>query len=108
MVLRKTFHQPITSLFLKVYSKQFLYGGRKEVQNSPVVFSFKLSLCSEVKQNEPKISFFQEVQSQLGRICEMGQVMRQAVQMDDQHYCSVKERLAQLEVTTLFCYFKGF
>lgn len=28
----------------------------------------------------------------------MGQVMRRAVQVDDQHYCSVKERLAQLEV----------
>lgn len=46
-------------------------------------------------------SFFQEVQGQLKRICEMGQVMRQAVQMDDQHYCSVKERLAQLEVMHL-------
>lgn len=42
--------------------------------------------------------FAQEVQSQLERICEMGQVMRKAVQVDDQHYCSVKERLAQLEV----------
>lgn len=33
------------------------------------------------------------------RICEMGQVMRRAVQVDDQHYCSVRERLAQLEVS---------
>lgn len=33
------------------------------------------------------------------RICEMGQVMRKAVQVDDQHYCSVRERLAQLEVS---------
>lgn len=32
----------------------------------------------------------------------MGQVMRQAVQMDDKRYCSVKERLAQLEVMRLF------
>lgn len=31
----------------------------------------------------------------------MGQVMRRAVQVDDQHYCSVRERLAQLEVSTL-------
>jgi len=30
----------------------------------------------------------------------MGQVMRKAVQVDDQHYCSVRERLAQLEVST--------
>lgn len=42
---------------------------------------------------------FQEVQSQVERICEMGQVMRRAVQVDDQHYCSVRERLAQLEVS---------
>lgn len=35
------------------------------------------------------------------RICEMGQVMRQAVQVDDQHYCSVREKLAQLEVSTM-------
>lgn len=35
------------------------------------------------------------------RICEMGQVMRRAVQVDDQHYCSVRERLAQLEVSTM-------
>lgn len=39
-----------------------------------------------------------EVQSQLERICEMGQVMRKAVRVDDQHYCSVQERLAQLEI----------
>lgn len=35
------------------------------------------------------------------RICEMGQVMRRAVQVDDQNYCSVRERLAQLEVNTV-------
>lgn len=44
---------------------------------------------------------FQEVQSQVERICEMGQVMRRAVQVDDQHYCTVQERLAQLEVNTV-------
>lgn len=46
-------------------------------------------------------TILQEVQSQVERICEMGQVMRQAVQVDDQHYCSVRERLAQLEVSTV-------
>lgn len=35
------------------------------------------------------------------RICEMGQVMRRAVQVDDKRYCSVKEQLAQLEVMAL-------
>lgn len=46
------------------------------------------------------LTLLQEVQSQVERICEMGQVMRRAVQVDDQHYCSVRERLAQLEVST--------
>lgn len=40
------------------------------------------------------------MQSQVERICEMGQVMRKAMHADDQHYCSVRERLAQLEVST--------
>lgn len=44
------------------------------------------------------LTLLQEVQSHVERICEMGQVMRRAVQVDDQHYCSVRERLAQLEV----------
>lgn len=47
------------------------------------------------------LSFLQEVQSQVERICEMGQVMRRAVQVDDQNYCSIRERLAQLEVNTV-------
>lgn len=46
-------------------------------------------------------NYLQEVQSQVERICEMGQVMRRAVQVDDQNYCSVRERLAQLEVNTV-------
>lgn len=59
--------------------------------------SFSVWLYSLQKSSFPNI---QEVQSQLERICEMGQVMRRAVQVDDQHYCSVRERLAQLEVST--------
>ncbi|XP_077407609.1 suppressor of IKBKE 1 [Vanacampus margaritifer] len=39
-----------------------------------------------------------EVQTQVERICEMGQVMRRAVQVDDQRYCSIQEKLAQLEI----------
>lgn len=68
------------------YRKQMLQMmmEKKELDTKPVL---------SLHQNHAK-----EVQSQLGRICEMGQVMRQAVQMDDQHYCSVKERLAQLEI----------
>lgn len=47
------------------------------------------------------LAFIQEVQTQVERICEMGQVMRRAMQVDDQRYCSIREKLAQLEVTRL-------
>ncbi|CDQ59118.1 unnamed protein product [Oncorhynchus mykiss] len=63
-----------------------------------------LQLMMEKKEldTKPVLSLHEdhakEVQSQLERICEMGQVMRRAVQVDDQHYCSVRERLAQLEI----------
>jgi hypothetical protein len=44
------------------------------------------------------ILFSQEIESQIDRICEMGAVMRRAVQVDDNQFCKVQERLAQLEV----------
>ncbi|XP_009295355.1 suppressor of IKBKE 1 isoform X1 [Danio rerio] len=79
-------HQYALELIMGRYRKQMLQMmmEKKELDTKPVL---------SLHQNHAK-----EVQSQLGRICEMGQVMRQAVQMDDQHYCSVKERLAQLEI----------
>uniref|UniRef100_D3YTU7 Suppressor of IKBKE 1 n=1 Tax=Mus musculus TaxID=10090 RepID=D3YTU7_MOUSE len=40
----------------------------------------------------------QEIESQIDRICEMGAVMRRAVQVDDNQFCKVQERLAQLEL----------
>ncbi|XP_056305815.1 suppressor of IKBKE 1 isoform X2 [Danio aesculapii] len=79
-------HQYALELIMGRYRKQMLQMmmEKKELDTKPVL---------SLHQDHAK-----EVQSQLGRICEMGQVMRQAVQMDDQHYCSVKERLAQLEI----------
>ncbi|KAG1960745.1 suppressor of IKBKE 1 isoform X2 [Pimephales promelas] len=79
-------HQYALELIMGRYRKQMLQlmMEKKELDTKPV-----LNLHQENAM---------EVQNQLERICEMGQVMRQAVQMDDRHYCSVKERLAQLEI----------
>ncbi|KAA0706643.1 Suppressor of IKBKE 1 [Triplophysa tibetana] len=79
-------HQYTLELIMGRYRKQMLQMmmEKKELDTKPVL---------TLHQHHAK-----EVQSQLERIFEMGQVMRQAVQMDEQHYCSVKERLAQLEI----------
>ncbi|XP_047453891.1 suppressor of IKBKE 1 isoform X2 [Mugil cephalus] len=79
-------HQYALELIMGRYRKQMLQlmMAKKELDTKPV-----LSLHEDHAK---------EVQSQLERICEMGQVMRRAVQVDDQHYCSVRERLAQLEI----------
>ncbi|KTF84408.1 hypothetical protein cypCar_00040919 [Cyprinus carpio] len=79
-------HQYALELIMGRYRKQMLQlmMEKKELDTKPV-----LSLHRDHAK---------EVQSQLERICEMGQVMRQAVQMDEQRYCSVKQRLAQLQI----------
>nr|AYN61567.1 suppressor of IKBKE [Mylopharyngodon piceus] len=79
-------HQYALELIMGRYRKQMLQlmMEKKELDTKPVL---------NLHHDHAK-----EVQNQLERICEMGKVMRQAVQMDDQHYCSVKERLAQLEI----------
>lgn len=79
-------HQYTLELIMGRYRKQMLQlmMAKKELDTKPV-----LSLHEDHAK---------EVQSQVERICEMGQVMRRAVQVDDQHYCSVRERLAQLEI----------
>ncbi|CAN9515832.1 unnamed protein product [Ophioblennius macclurei] len=79
-------HQYTLELIMGRYRKQMLQlmMAKKELDTKPV-----LSLHEDHAK---------EVQSQVERICEMGQVMRKAVQVDDQHYCSVRERLAQLEI----------
>lgn len=79
-------HQYALELIMGRYRKQMLQlmMAKKELDTKPVL---------SLHENHAK-----EVQSQVERICEMGQVMRKAVQVDDQHYCSVRERLAQLEI----------
>ncbi|XP_073327042.1 suppressor of IKBKE 1 [Pagrus major] len=79
-------HQYALELIMGRYRKQMLQlmMAKKELDTKPVL---------SLHENHAK-----EVQSQVERICEMGQVMRRAMQVDDQHYCSVRERLAQLEI----------
>ncbi|TRY95685.1 hypothetical protein DNTS_026211 [Danionella cerebrum] len=79
-------HQYALELIMGRYRKQMLQlmMEKKELDTKPVL---------SLHQDHAK-----EVQGQLERICEMGRVMRRAVEMDDQRYCSVKERLAQLEI----------
>ncbi|KAK9515715.1 suppressor of IKBKE 1 [Anarhichas minor] len=79
-------HQYALELIMGRYRKQMLQlmMAKKELDTKPVL---------HLHENHAK-----EVQSQVERICEMGQVMRRAVHVDDQHYCSVAERLAQLEI----------
>ncbi|XP_013870843.1 suppressor of IKBKE 1 [Austrofundulus limnaeus] len=79
-------HQYALELIMGRYRKQMLQlmMAKKELDTKPVL---------NLHQDHAK-----EVQSQVERICEMGQVMRKAMHADDQHYCSVRERLAQLEM----------
>lgn len=79
-------HQYALELIMGRYRKQMLQlmMAKKEIDTKPVLTMHE--------------DYAKEVQSQVERICEMGQVMRKAVQVDDQHYCSVRERLAQLEI----------
>ncbi|KAM4562898.1 suppressor of IKBKE 1 [Odontesthes bonariensis] len=79
-------HQYTLELIMGRYRKQMLQlmMAKKELDTKPV-----LSLHEDHAK---------EVQGQVERICEMGQVMRKAVQVDDQRYCTVRERLAQLEI----------
>ncbi|XP_056130355.1 suppressor of IKBKE 1 [Lampris incognitus] len=79
-------HQYALELIMGRYRRQMLQlmVEKKELDTKPV-----LSLHKDHAK---------EVQSQVERICEMGQVMRRAVQVDDQHFCCVQERLAQLEI----------
>lgn len=79
-------HQYALELIMGRYRKQMLQlmMAKKELDTKPVLTMHE--------------DYAKEVQNQVEKICEMGQVMRKAVQVDDQHYCSVRERLAQLEI----------
>ncbi|XP_019718563.1 suppressor of IKBKE 1 [Hippocampus comes] len=79
-------HQYTLELIMGRYRKHMLQMmmAKEEVDTKPVL---------TLHEDHAK-----EVQTQVERICEMGQVMRRAMQVDDQRYCSIREKLAQLEI----------
>ncbi|XP_028652265.1 suppressor of IKBKE 1 [Erpetoichthys calabaricus] len=94
-------HQYALELIMGKYRKQILnlMMAKKQLDAKPVL---------QIHEEHSKA-----VQSQVDRICEMGEVMRQSAQADDQKFCSVQERLAQLEIENkqlreLFLISKGF
>lgn len=79
-------HQDALELIMSKYRKQMLQllEGRKREEAEPVL---------KVHQANSG-----EIESQIDRICEMGEVMRKAVQVDDEQFFKVQEKLAQLEL----------
>ncbi|NWU80293.1 SIKE1 protein, partial [Onychorhynchus coronatus] len=79
-------HQDALELIMSKYRKQMLQllEGRKAEDAEPVL---KVHQANSV-----------EIESQIDRICEMGEVMRKAVQVDDDQFFKVQEKLAQLEL----------
>ncbi|XP_027753226.1 suppressor of IKBKE 1 [Empidonax traillii] len=79
-------HQDALELIMSKYRKQMLQllEGRKGEDAEPVL---KVHQANSV-----------EIESQIDRICEMGEVMRKAVQVDDDQFFKVQEKLAQLEL----------
>ncbi|NXE50288.1 SIKE1 protein, partial [Casuarius casuarius] len=79
-------HQDALELIMSKYRKQMLQllQGRKAEEAEPV-FEVHQAKCLEIE-------------SQIDRIFEMGEVMRKAVQVDDDQFFKVQEKLAQLEL----------
>ncbi|XP_014804050.1 PREDICTED: suppressor of IKBKE 1 [Calidris pugnax] len=79
-------HQDALELIMSKYRKQMLQllQGRKGEDAEPVL---------EVHQANSV-----EIASEIDRICEMGEVMRKAIQVDDDEFFKVQEKLAQLEL----------
>ncbi|XP_075837885.1 suppressor of IKBKE 1 isoform X1 [Microtus pennsylvanicus] len=78
-------HQDALELIMSKYRKQMLQlmVAKKAVDTKPVLRAHQ--------------SHSAEIESQIDRICEMGEVMRKAVQVDDNQFCKLQEKLAQLE-----------
>lgn len=91
-----------------LYRLERIAGSWKErikIENSPKWRSSLLAgnkLLLHLPEGIECIIFcvFQEIESQIDRICEMGEVMRKAIQVDDDQFFKVREKLAQLEVRT--------
>ncbi|XP_019402325.1 PREDICTED: suppressor of IKBKE 1 isoform X4 [Crocodylus porosus] len=79
-------HQDALELIMSKYRKQMLQltRGRKDEDAEPVL---KVHQAQSV-----------EIESQIDRIYEMGEVMRKAVQVDDDQFFTIQEKLAQLEL----------
>ncbi|NXC52425.1 SIKE1 protein, partial [Aleadryas rufinucha] len=79
-------HQDALELIMSKYRKQMLQllEGRKREDAEPVL---------KIHQANSG-----EIESQIDRICEMGEVMRKAVHVDDEQFFKVQEKLAQLEL----------
>lgn len=79
-------HQDALELIMSKYRKQML----------------QLMVAKQAVDAEPVLKAHQshsaEIESQIDRICEMGAVMRRAVQVDDNQFCKIQEKLAQLEL----------
>ncbi|XP_016284588.1 suppressor of IKBKE 1 isoform X2 [Monodelphis domestica] len=79
-------HQDALELIMSKYRKQML----------------QLMIAKKAEDAEPVLKAHQshslEIESQIDRICEMGEVMRKAVQVDDDQFCKIREKLAQLEL----------
>ncbi|XP_010135253.1 PREDICTED: suppressor of IKBKE 1, partial [Buceros rhinoceros silvestris] len=79
-------HQDALELIMSKYRKQMLelLQGRKGEDAVPVL---KVHQANSL-----------EIENQIDRICEMGEVMRKAIQVDDDQFFKVQEKLAQLEL----------
>ncbi|NXH46412.1 SIKE1 protein, partial [Dicaeum eximium] len=79
-------HQDALELIMSKYRKQMLQllEGKKREEAEPVLKAHQANSG--------------EIESQIDRICEMGEVMRKAVQVDDEQFFKVQEKLAQLEL----------
>ncbi|KAH0618966.1 hypothetical protein JD844_018543 [Phrynosoma platyrhinos] len=79
-------HQDALELIMSKYRKHMLQlmMKRKDVDAQPVL---------KVHQTQST-----EIESQIHKICEMGEVMRKAVHVDNDQYYKIQEKLAQLEL----------
>uniref|UniRef100_UPI00398ED6C9 suppressor of IKBKE 1 n=1 Tax=Pristiophorus japonicus TaxID=55135 RepID=UPI00398ED6C9 len=79
-------HRYALELIMSKYRKQMLrlLASKKKLDSTPIT-----TLHQEHSQ---------ELQAQIEQICDMATVMRKAVQVDDQEYCQVQEKIAQLEL----------
>ncbi|XP_053562531.1 suppressor of IKBKE 1 isoform X1 [Bombina bombina] len=83
-------HQYALELIMSKYRRQMLQliANKKPDPKEPVL---------EAHEIYSSVSHF-EIEGQIDKICEMGEVMRKAVQLDEDQTYNVQERLAQLEL----------